>query len=565
MICAGLTGLVGVLLLALGPAPGDAAVHLYRTLLVQHGAVLWDNFWYAGQYPIADYSLVYYLPAALVGNAPLVFGAAVVSTFLFAAIAREEWGEAALWPTRIFAVCAAAPLFTGLYSYSFGFMLMLGAVRALQVRRVWLAIVLAALTLGCSALAFLFLCLLLGSVAVARRRLSGTAVRVGIALAAIAAFELFVLRVFPSRGVYPFHLVNLAAVLGVSTLGILLARRARNGAPILAFFALWAAGSIVASIVGSPIGDNWTRLDEFVFPLMVLTAALARFRPRALAVAALAVALGYNVTPYLLLIPYRLDGRPATARFWQPAITYVKRHSAPGYRVEVVPTAAHWESYWIPRAGIALARGFYRQTDIVDNPLFYSGRLDAGNYRAWLRAPGGRLRAPARDQARSDRGTPRGEAAAVGSRRADRRLPRPELDDLPRERPDAAAHRPGSSTRDAVRAHPHRRCRLAPRAIPVAVALHAVLEGERPGLPGAGEERDDLAQRVGPGPVPARRLADRDRVRAGGRRRPRRPLSCRRSAPRLSSRRSRRSRRGSPRPTSRPAGSGWPSGRRAPC
>ena len=72
---------------------------------------------------------------------------------------------------------------------------------------------------------------------------------------------------------------------------MLLARRARNGAPILAFFALWAAGSIVVSIVGSPIGDNWTRLDEFVFPLMVLTAVLARFRPRALAVAALAVAL----------------------------------------------------------------------------------------------------------------------------------------------------------------------------------------------------------------------------------------------------------------------------------
>ena len=56
----------------------------------------------------------------------------------------------------------------------------------------------------------------------------------------------------------------------------------------------------------------------------------------------------------------------------------MKRHSAPGYRVEVVPTAAHWESYWIPRAGIALARGFYRQTDIVDNPLFYSGGSTRG-------------------------------------------------------------------------------------------------------------------------------------------------------------------------------------------
>jgi hypothetical protein len=51
-----------------------------------------------------------------------------------------------------------------------------------------------------------------------------------------------------------------------------------------------------------------------------------------------------------------------------------------------VPTAAHWESYWIPRAGIALARGFFRQTDIVDNPIFYNGRLDATSYRLWLRA-----------------------------------------------------------------------------------------------------------------------------------------------------------------------------------
>jgi hypothetical protein len=385
-LCAALTGIVGALLIAFGPAPGDAAVHLYRTLLVQHGALLWDNFWYAGQYSLADYSLFYYLPAALVGNAPLVFVAAVVSTVLFASIARQEWGEVALWPTRIFAVCAAAPLFTGLYSYSFGFTLMLGAVRALQLRRTWAGIVLAALTLGCSALAFLFLCLLLGSVALARRRLSGTVIRIGIALVAIAAFELLVLKLFPSQGVYPFHLVNLAAVLAVSVFGMLLARRARGGGPILAFFALWAGGSLVVSAVGSPIGDNWTRLDEFVFPLMVLTAALVRFRPRALVVAALAVAFGYNVTPYLLLIPYRLDSRPAGMGFWQPAIAYVKGHSAPGFRVEVVPTAAHWESYWIPRAGIALARGFYRQTDIVENPLFYSGRLDGVTYRAWLRA-----------------------------------------------------------------------------------------------------------------------------------------------------------------------------------
>ena len=51
-MCAGLTAVVGAVLLTFGPAPGDAAVHLYRTLLVQRGDLLWDNFWYAGQYPV---------------------------------------------------------------------------------------------------------------------------------------------------------------------------------------------------------------------------------------------------------------------------------------------------------------------------------------------------------------------------------------------------------------------------------------------------------------------------------------------------------------------------------
>src|SRR5262249_20334068 len=147
-LCATLTAATGALLLAFGPAPGDAAVHLYRTFLVRSGALVWDNFWYEGSYPLASYSLLYYFPAAAVGNVALVLAASVASTVLFASIARREWGEAALWPTRVFGVCAAAPLFTGLYSYSLGFAALLGTLRALQSSRVALACLLAALTLG---------------------------------------------------------------------------------------------------------------------------------------------------------------------------------------------------------------------------------------------------------------------------------------------------------------------------------------------------------------------------------------------------------------------------------
>src|SRR5665213_1086219 len=288
LACAALTGVAALLLITLGPAPGDAAVHLYRTFLVHQGALVSDNFWYAGNYPLASYSLLYYLPAALVGNLPLVLGAAVLSTLLFASIARREWGDAAIWPSRAFGICAAAPLFTGLYSYAVGFALALGAVRALQAKRVVLAVVLAALTLGISTLAFAFLCLLLLAGAAARRHLSASSIGVATALAVLAGLELVVLRLFPGGGIYPFHAIDLAGILGVSTVGALLARHARNGGVITAFFVLWGAGAILVSLVPSPIGGNWTRLNEFVFPLMLLTASLARFQPRRLAMLALA-------------------------------------------------------------------------------------------------------------------------------------------------------------------------------------------------------------------------------------------------------------------------------------
>jgi hypothetical protein len=379
------TALVSALLLAVGPAPGDAAAHLYRTLLVQHGTLVWDNYWYAGDYPLASYSLLYYLPAALVGNVPLVFAAAVASTMLFTSLASREWGRAALWPCRVFGVLAAAPMFTGLYAYSLGFAAMLATLKALQTRRTLAAVLLSALTVGFSPLAFAFLALVLAAVFAARRRVSTRVVVTAAGLALVAGMELAVLLLFPSSsGTYPFHWIDFAAVLALCTLGTLVARRARAAAPLVAFYLLWGAGSVLFFLVPSPLGDNWTRLDAFAFPLTLLAASLAEFRPRRLVAAALAVAFAYNVTPYLLLIPYRLDNRPAAARFWQPAIAYLNRHFTPGYRVEVVPTAAHWESYWLPKAGFPLARGWYRQLDEADNPVLYRKQLGDAAYRNWL-------------------------------------------------------------------------------------------------------------------------------------------------------------------------------------
>src|SRR5437660_2248751 len=232
---AALTAAFAALVLAIGPAPGDAPVHLYRTFLVRDGALVWDNFWYAGTYPLASYSLLYYLPAALVGNLPLVFGAAVASTVLFSSIALREWGSAAVWPSRIFGVLAAAPLFTGLYAYTLGFAAMLATLKLLQLRRPRLAVIGAPLTLGLSPLAFAFLCLIVGSFAVSRRAIARRHLWFGLGLALAAGIEVAALVLFPAgTGVYPFHWIDFAGVLAVSSVGVLVARRARGGGPLVA-------------------------------------------------------------------------------------------------------------------------------------------------------------------------------------------------------------------------------------------------------------------------------------------------------------------------------------------
>ena len=67
LIC--LLGALAVTLLL--PQPDDASAHLYRALLVERDAVLWDNFWYSGDYPLVSYSLLVYLPQQLIGPATL--------------------------------------------------------------------------------------------------------------------------------------------------------------------------------------------------------------------------------------------------------------------------------------------------------------------------------------------------------------------------------------------------------------------------------------------------------------------------------------------------------------
>jgi hypothetical protein len=194
------------------------------------------------------------------------------------------------------------------------------------------------------------------------------------------------LALFPTSGlVYPFGSWRLVAGLAVAGSGAALALRSARARTLLLIFLVWGTASLVAYAVPSPIGHNVLRASTFVFPLTLLAALLAGFRPRWLALPTLVGSLAATVVPYVSMIPVRAVDAFEKASFWHPMLAFLAAHPAPGFRLEVVPTSNHWEAYYLPRAGYALARGWYRQLDIADNPALYRPRLTPSAYRNWLR------------------------------------------------------------------------------------------------------------------------------------------------------------------------------------
>jgi len=374
------------LLVWLGPPGADLAEHAYqRTLFLQHGFTLWNNFWYAGRYSFVTYSLLYYPFAALLGIRLLAVATVSTAALAFAVVIGRQWGPAVRWSSRTFAVVWAGIVLSAAFPFALGAALALLAIWALQARMHWRFALLTALTLAASPLAFLLLALLLAGVGLARRHERSLLVP-ALTLAAVGGVEVVLWRLFPG-GRYPFSLQELGAAIVFCVLGAGLTWRVERARPLRWVFVIYLAACLAAYVIPSALGENVARLRYAAVPLAVLMLSLRRWRPLPVCVAALLLAVSWNVTPIAGQYVKGLDDPASSRAYWQPAIAYLHGHLTPSYRVEAVDTVGHWAAVYLAEAQIPLARGGFRQDDFPVNRLLYD-ELGPAEYLDWLRGLG---------------------------------------------------------------------------------------------------------------------------------------------------------------------------------
>ena len=341
----------------LGPPGSDLAAHEYlRWFFLHHGFAVWDNYWYSGRYVFVTYSWLTYPLAAVLG-VKLLFALAV--GFASAAFARlvdhppAAWAFAFVW--GCFALAAALPFAVGVAF----------ALVALNTRR-WFPLF-AALTWAASPLALLLLLV----VAAGLRRW-----RAAAAMLPLVAVQAGLQIAYPNAGHFPFPWQEAAAA-ALFCVGALALARGRLRGVFLAWLALVLASFAFPSL----LGENAARLRFMALPLALL---VLRDRPAFLAVPLAAVAAVYNLSPLYWSLRKGLDERAESAAYWAPAIAFLRAHADPDYRVNALDTVGHWEAYHLPRAGIPITRGWYRQDDFPQNELLYD-RLQRVDYLRWLR------------------------------------------------------------------------------------------------------------------------------------------------------------------------------------
>jgi hypothetical protein len=196
-------------------------------------------------------------------------------------------------------------------------------------------------------------------------------------------------RAFPDGGTYPFSLADLARLLAFCVTLVLVVRRQPRLAALGWVAVVYAVVALALFVVPIGIGSNIERLANYLgLPVALVALQAAGFRPRLAGLVLVAVGISLQVMPAADALRQSVDDPAAIPAYWSGVLHYLQRHRNPNYRVEVVATSTHWESYYLAGAGIPLARGWFRQDDYPLNAVLYRPTISPAAYVGWLRSLG---------------------------------------------------------------------------------------------------------------------------------------------------------------------------------
>ncbi len=384
-----LSSLLALAMLVWNPQVGDLAAQVFRTELFQHaGLAIWNGSWYGGHYTLT-YSFLFPPLASLLGPQLVGTISVVASSYFFDRLVRDRWGTPARWATLWFAAGVVTLLADGQLTFALGVACGLAALRCLQVRRDKLAFTAAAACALSSPVAAAFLA---GIVLVGVAERGRPVNRVPVFAAAIAlGLVLLPNLAFPESGQFPFAFSSYVAI-PLFCGGALFVTRGLGEEERQLRWALigYVLAATVLLLAPNPLGGNAVRLGA-LFGGPVLAAVMLARRPRldALSVVILSLAMAgglyWQVTASVSQIA-RSVGDPSTSReYFQPPAHWLRAHGGTGVRVEVPPTANHWESAYLATQ-FELARGWLRQLDTTRDDIFYSddNHLTSTAYSRWL-------------------------------------------------------------------------------------------------------------------------------------------------------------------------------------
>jgi hypothetical protein len=360
---AGLLALVlGLLHLLLFPGSGmDLSAQLARaSFAAQAPFKPVDLSWYSGVHPYGYSLLAPWLMSGF-GVATCGLLAATGAAVLFARLVRHT--ERPLLAALSGAFFWAANVASGRITFGLGAVAALAALVALP--RLRTAAFFAVLTGLLSPVAAAFLGFVAG-VLVLHRKPGGWTLGIATTIPVVVLAV-----VFPGGGIQP--LSPKAAIPGI-LVGLALGVLTDNPLVRTAAF-LYAGAVVVLAVSHDPFGSNVLRLGMLVAISLLL--ATTGKRATALLVALSIGFLSWQLYP--LVGDLRSKTEPLTG-----LTSALERADA--HRVEVLALRDHHEAYEVAKS-VPLARGWSRQLDVRDNPLFYRKEpLQPAEYLAWLRA-----------------------------------------------------------------------------------------------------------------------------------------------------------------------------------